>query len=276
MGSRYASQTPRHCSMSALTVLQRDTLLRHSRSHHAGQTGLCHKPQAGIDGSVDACQPVRLDFSSRENAELNVGPPMALHPQSLGDSAMQDGGVQSMGRLDDVATQNGMASPEYFTNTVAGTLHMDTIHSGASPGDQYNFLAPMTTEWSMQDMLWTQQFVGNDFDMSVLDFAPASTPSGPFRSVSGSPDTPSTSLDSQSGRSSTADSVIQKRWHTFSEPSPDDEVPDLTQARNQVDEMYHASLTDTLQSGQSDSALPRISFLASLRNHFPLHLANAL
>lgn len=154
-----------------------------------------------------------------------------------------------------------------YHNLDADALPPDEVQLGASSDGQQHTLDPSTTDWPIQDILWTPQFLADDFDMSLFEFASANMPHEALLSASGSADTPSTrSFDShrpeiRSIRQARTGSRVQRSWHTFCESPSDDSLPDLTQSRDQVDETYHSSLTDSFRLGKVESSIPRISFL---------------
>ena len=197
--------------------------------------------------SVDSDPTTIVIPSTGVSAPMVISPADGVHNRS---PSLFDGSLQSTN------------ISEFPTNGIPNVMSASAL--------SYDGVAPHEPSWNIDpSMPWASFMLGSDFNINGLDFPfhrpthiPPPTASAYLGSAAPDPDR----YIQQPPYTTHCDiphSIIQRSWHTFSEPYTDDEGG-TGDDYDQVDDAYRSSLTMTLYQGVFNGSLPSARFLVCL------------
>lgn len=248
---------------------QRDTLLRHFRSHRTGQESWQEAESPLLFGSQEISHPER-----EMGSEIVSG-------QNDNWDSQQTTTAASVGPIQVQVESGALALPHpTIVSNDTSNISMDTesaIHSTppttlfstdgcGDPGNQQNLQPNM---WDVRpDRVWQSWLTGVDFDLEAVnlsllhatsDLVPAME-SVPEQGMMGFSEGLGPALECEPG--GRQESLIQRKWHTYSEQTPSGcMTPNGSQEHRHIDETYRRRLADSLRQRVQNGILPSTSFL---------------
>ena len=241
----------------------RDTLLRHSRSHHTSQHALTEdasqSPQTR-DANSTVQSPGTNGSTIAETIHISNSPLREMLPVSP---------HHIVGCLPVSASVNMLPDGPAAT----GNPHQDDIPAETIPmcflEQQYSWLPQwdaefnLSTDWLAEltrdqpSMNWLESPIlgsGSDSSQYAMGFAQPN--------LSQKPANPELTPISEPEPRFTCRNSVQKRWHTHADAIQSGyETPDLSKDGCEVDEACHRTLADRLRQRIQDGPVPSIAFL---------------
>ncbi|KAJ6442529.1 early growth response protein [Purpureocillium lavendulum] len=266
----HTKEKPYQCQVCKKVYTRQDTLLRHSKSH--GVTESSWAQGAGGErretASVSSQSP-HGDVAAAEAASIMAAFASPHQPSFVSkqmESSVMTPSNTCAFTVDDRPANSATSDDQIFS--AQGTATTDMSPLDECTDQRFTGLTPFTEDLTSQ---WSSYFAGNEFDIALLDpslFTALPEPHQPL----GLPPEPSVAASTANPKSpaptphmqfaSPPKSLIQRKWHTFSEgPSSGYITPDVNEDRRSVDEICHRDLTERLQPRLQTGSLPSTTFL---------------
>lgn len=259
----------------------RDTLLRHSRSHPAGSNA--YTSAAGMYGPADESIDESMD---EEHPSPNLDPELISH--TIGPDPAVPLHLEHMNHLDPLNPMGGnMMAPVSPPNSSSIDKHTPNMSIGETStyptqvtplnslfsletGDAWrNQTSPQPPIWDYPlDREWETLLTGDDFDLEAVnlsllyatsDYVPLETIPGVDMSRPPPPAQPASVNSDHAKRHANA---VQRKWHTFSELASSGQMtPDVPREASLIDESYRKRLAERLQQRVQHGILPSTPFL---------------
>lgn len=242
----------------------RDTLLRHSRSHTAG-----HEDSGTHDVSIETGDTGCLDPEFMSQAPATSIPAIPIHPEATNNIISPPNSTSI-----DNPTPSFSIGENSYPSQVTPLTSFFSLEASDTWKNQGNPPPPL---WDPQlDREWESLLTGDDFDldavnMSLLCATSQYVPTSEFALDLNSTVSQSLPIDPQAKENS---NIVQRKWHTFCEMLSSGRLtPDVPREGNfYIDETYRKRLADGLQQRVQTGILPSTPFLVCLA-HQP-HLAD--
>jgi hypothetical protein len=261
------SLTPRLVTGKSRADWNRDTLLRHVRSQHMGaqlpEQQLFGTNALANDSSLHTAPFERPESESRSTSLDPVAlAPLQGTPDLLCPSLNHDGNTPTTSSLEHSAVDLGVGAH------VPNVQVDDSFPSGDILGSR-----SWPTLWNCQwDEDWSLLLAGGDFDLDAVNQTLLESTDGWPHNISADRIDSSIDLDPPAD-SRTGPSLVQRKWHTFSETTNlsgncTPELPRSTEASSQLqvhgDVGYREKLVDSLRQRVQPGILPSTSFLVTI------------